>query len=77
MHEICSLLEVFYEKGVQKNFLKFTGKHKEQSSRGVPSKKVFLKIFQNSEKGTCARVPFLKKLQAENLKRDSTTLVFL
>ena len=35
-----------------------------QSSRGVLSKKVFLKISQNSQENTCARVSFLIKLQA-------------
>ena len=28
-------------------------------------KKVFLEISQNSQENTCARVPFLKKLQAQ------------
>ena len=35
-----------------------------QSFRGVLEKKVFLKISQNSQENTCARVSFLIKLQA-------------
>ena len=30
----------------------------------IPVKKLFLQISQNSQKNTCARVSFLKKLQA-------------
>ena len=44
-------------------------------------KKVFLKILQNSQENTCARVSFLTKLQASCLqlyqKRDSGTGVLL
>ena len=44
-------------------------------------KKVFLKIPQNSQENTCARVSFLMKLQASGLqlyeKRDSGTGVLL
>ena len=40
VHEISSFQEVFYEKGVLKNFSKLTDKHKKQSSGGVLSKDV-------------------------------------
>ena len=36
----------------------------EAATRGVLSKIVFLKILQNSQKNTCARVLFLIKLHA-------------
>ena len=36
----------------------------EAATRGVPSKKVFLEISQNSQENTCTRVSFLIKLQA-------------
>ena len=50
VHEISSFPEVFYEKGVLKNFSKLTDKHKKQSFGGVLSKdvKMFLKLLQNS-----------------------------
>ena len=35
----------------------------EAATRGVLSKKVFLKISQNSQENTCATVSFLIKLQ--------------
>ena len=38
--------------------------HTEAAIRGVLLKKVFLKISQNSQENTCARVSFLIKLQA-------------
>ena len=40
----------------------------EAATRGVLLKKVFLKILQNSQKNTCARVSFLIKLQALRLQ---------
>ena len=40
-------------------------KYFEATTRGVPLKKVFLKISQNSQENTCARASFLIKLQAE------------
>ena len=43
-------------------------------------KKVFLEIWQNSQKNTCARVSFLNKVAGRTaplLKRDSCTGVFL
>ena len=36
----------------------------EAATRGVLSGKEFLEISQNSQENTCARVPFLIKLQA-------------
>ena len=38
--------------------------HTEAVARGCSVKKVFLEILQNSQESTCARVPFLIKLQA-------------
>ena len=38
-------------------------KYSEAATRGVLYKKVFLKISQNSQENTCARVSFLIKLQ--------------
>ena len=35
-----------------------------QSSRGVLQEKLFLKISQNLQENTCARISFLIKLQA-------------
>ena len=35
----------------------------EAATRGVPCKKMFLEISQNSQENTCARVSFLIKLQ--------------
>ena len=42
VHEISSLSDVLYKKGVPKSFSKFRGKHKKQSSGGDLSKKLFL-----------------------------------
>ena len=39
-----------------------------------PVKKVFLEISQNSQENTCARVSFLRKLQA--IKEETLTQVF-
>ena len=53
----------------------------EAATWGVLSKKVLLKILQNSQENTCARLSFSIKLQALFLqlygKRDSGTGVFL
>ena len=53
----------------------------EASTGGVPWKKVFLKISQNSQENICARVSLLIKLMTWSLqfylKRDSGTRVFL
>ena len=40
----------------------------EAATTGVPEKKVFLKISQNSQKNTCARVSLLIKVQASGLQ---------
>ena len=39
--------------------IKFEGKLPEATTRGVLQKKVFLKISQNLQENTCARVSFL------------------
>ena len=41
---------------------------KQQPTRGVLSEKMFLKISQNSQENTCARVSFLIKLQTSGLR---------
>ena len=49
------------------------------ATRGVMWKKLFLKISQNSQKNTSARVSFLTKLQASELqlyKKETLALVF-
>ena len=49
------------------------------ATRGVLWKKLFLKISQNSQKNTSARVSFLIKLQASELqlyKKETLALVF-
>ena len=58
---------MLYKRDVLKNFSKFTDKLKKQSSGGVLSKYV-LKNFANSQKNIFARISFLIKLQAGNLK---------
>ena len=63
---------MLYERGVLKNFSKFTDKHKKLSSGGVLSKDV-LKSFQNSEKKIFARVSFLIKLQAGKRLSEAAT----
>ena len=55
VHGISGFPEALYERGVPKNFSKFTDKHKKQPSGGVLSKeKIFLKILQNSPKNIFA-----------------------
>ena len=50
----------------------------EAVSRRCSGKKVFLKISQNSQENTCARVSFLNKVTClRPAKRDSDTGVFL
>ena len=44
------------------------------ATRGALEKKVFLKFSQNSQGNTCARVPFLIKLQACNFIKKETLL---
>ena len=55
--------------------------NKEAATGCVQCKEVFLKILQNSQENTCARVSFLIKLQAWGLQlywnRGSSTRVFL
>ena len=41
----------------------------EAVARGCSDKNVFLKISQNSQENTCARVSFLMKLQASGQQR--------
>ena len=51
----------------------------ETATRGVPCKKVFVKISQNSQEITCARVSFQMKLQAEAcniIKKETLARVF-
>ena len=51
----------------------------EAATRGVLRKKVFLKISQNSQENTCARISFLVKLQAEPcnfIKKETLAKVF-
>ena len=55
LHEISSLPEVFYEKGVLKSFSKSRGKH---IIRRCSVKKVLFKISQNLQENTCAEVSF-------------------
>ena len=67
VHEISSFPEVLYKTGDLSNFSKFTDKRKKQSFGGVLSKdnpKTFAKFTES----IYARVSFLIKLQAGNLK---------
>ena len=52
----------------------------EAATRGVPFKKVFLEILQNSQENTCARVSFFDKVAglrlATLLRKDTRTKVF-
>ena len=66
VHEISSLREVFYKKGVLKNFSTFTGKHKKQSFEGVLSKR-FFKNFANFIEKHPHRSVFLDKVQGQKL----------
>ena len=49
----------------------------EAATGGVLRKKVFLKILQNSQENTCAKVSFLIKLQANLIKKETLAQVFL
>ena len=53
------------------NLIRFTTiwevKYREAATGGILQKKVFLKISQNSQENTCARVSFLIKLQAASV----------
>ena len=53
VHEISSFLEVLYKGGDLNIFLKFTDKHKKQSSGGVLSKDVLKDYTKFTEKGLC------------------------
>ena len=65
--EISSFLEVLYKKGDLKNVLRFTDKHKRQSSGGGLSKCV-LRNFAKFKEKVFPGVSFLTNLQAGNLK---------
>ena len=67
VHEINSFPEVLYERDDLKNFSKLQVNTR-SSHREVFCKKIFVKIFQNSQKNVLAGVPFLIKLQTGNLK---------
>ena len=72
-HEISSFSEVLYNKGVLKNFSKFTDKLKKQSSGGVLSKDV-LKIFAKfTGKHLCWNL-FFGKIETETWKITSEAL---
>ena len=73
VHEISSFLEVLCKIGVLTNFSKFSEKQKKQSSGGVLSKDILKKLTKFTEKNILARVKFLTKLQAGNLKLAEAT----
>ena len=62
---------MIYKRDVLKDFLKFTGKLKKQSPRGVLSKDV-LKNFAKFTENIFAGISFIIKLQAGNLKLSET-----
>ena len=66
VHEISSLPEVFYKKGVLKNFSKFRGEHKNKSFEGVLSKR-FFKNFANFLEKHPHRSVFLDKAAGRKL----------
>ena len=82
VHEISSFSGVLYNRGVLKNFSKFTDKLKKHVEGDASKKKrinkmrhsevfcqkLFLQILQNSQKNISVRISFLIKLQAANLK---------
>ena len=80
VHEIaisqrCSVKKGFFYRTLLKNFSKFAGKHKKQSSVGVLSKeKIFLNILRNSQKNIFAGVSFSIKLQNGNLNFEKQSL---
>ena len=64
-----SFPEVLHKRSVLKNVLKFTDKHKKQSSGVALSKEtIFLTILQNSQKNIFSGVSFLIKLPAGSLR---------
>ena len=69
VHEISSFPELPSKKAVLENFSKLTGKCKKQSSEGVLSKNMFLKILQKNHRKTfLPESLYIIKLKAENLK---------
>ena len=72
LHEISSLSEMFYKKGILKTFSKFRGKNKKQSSRCSVNK-----VFPKTHSKNLSRSPFLLKLtawrRATLLERDCST----
>ena len=67
VHEISSFPELLYIVGDLKHLSKLPVNTR-SSYLEVFCKKMFLKILQNSWKNVSAGVPFLIKLQVENLK---------
>ena len=63
-HEISSFSEVLYNKGVLKNFSKFTDKLKKQSSGGVLSKDVLKNFAKFTGKHLCWNL-FFDKIETE------------
>ena len=57
-HEMNSFPEVLYKRGVLKNLLKFSDKHKRQSSGGVLSKDVLKNFAKFTEKTSLPESPF-------------------
>ena len=68
VREINSFQEVLYKRGVPRNFSKLSDKHKKLSSGGILSKDVLKNFVKFTEKTIFARVYFLTKSQARNLK---------
>ena len=71
--EVCKFIWIFL-------ILEGTFGVSETVTQRCSVKKLFLEISQNSQENICARVSFLKKLQAAPatlLKRDSSRGVFL
>ena len=67
LHQVLSLnlITQINQKALKRvNNLRIMKTEIEAATRGVPCKKVFLEISQNSQENTCARVSFLIKLQA-------------
>ena len=62
MHHCTSLCIIYFTISID-----FDRKETEATTRGVLSKKVFLKISQNSQENTCARVSFLITLLKKRL----------
>ena len=80
-----ALFACLYRTVFQKNFLKVMDGYltepvlSEAVARRCSVKKVFLKIPQNSQENTCARVSYLIKLQASScnfIKKETLAQVF-